>query len=522
MIDVSRVRRGRIAARTKVLVALGALTGCIFGSSPAARAASPSYRSADGMHLLQESVTRHTGTFDGTPLQYTAVAKATVLRSPGNTPIASIFSVTYEKTPTTPERPVMFLFNGGPGASAAYLEIGALGPQRVVFPDNLKAQPEPPYPLIPNESSPLDVTDLVFIDPPDTGYSHSLPGDRTRAYASISGDASIIAQFIRTWLAQNGRMSSPKYLLGESYGATRAALVADILSRGSKGQPAIAFNGVILLGQMLTVDDLGQRPMNAQGFAVRLPTMVAIAQHYGRVQGPEESLPVLLSRARAFAFDEYLPALMRGRDLPPVTRLRLARRLSAFTGLPAELFIDKDLEVTTTEFRRALIPGRILGNYDARYSARVPSQQAVAGSEVSEDLAADPSWTHTNPVVSGEIATYLRDQLGVRSSEEYVADNPALENSWDFGSKFRAPASTWLADAISRAPRVFVLVASGYDDLATPFTSARYLVSQLPLEPGHGWFRVYEGGHQFYTDAHSLRKFSADLRSFVRVSSNPN
>lgn len=512
------IRATRILISAILLIIPGLASVCEVAIASEAETATLSHDVAMRTPAPTRAVTQHSGVFGGESLSYIANAGSVILRNAKNIPIASIFSVTYEKTPRNTGRPVMFIFNGGPGASAAYLELGALGPKRVVFSTKLDVKPKPPFPLISNKSSPLNVTDMVFIDPPQTGYSQSLPGDRTHQYATIDGDARIIAQFIRTWLQRNDRMASPKYLLGESYGATRAALVADLLSKANGPERPIAFNGIILIGQMLTVDDLGQRPLNAQGFAVRLPTMAAVAWHYGRVSHRRSTFKEFIARARLFALNSYLPALMRGRMLPRESRLAIASRMSTFIGLSTRTILKDNLKVTTSEFRRDLIPGHILGYYDARYSEVRSFHLERRKTAISEDLNEDPSWTDVNPVISGSIVDYLKDDLRVKSTKNYKTLNATLEKIWNFGPKFRAPASTWLVDAIKRNPSVFVLTASGYDDLATPFSCARYLMSELPLAPGHGWYRVYVGGHEFYTDQNSLRKFSQDLRDFVRAS----
>lgn len=477
----------------------------------------------DGATHAINWITHHKGLFGGIPVAYTAKAGETIVVGADNQKLASIFSVAYVKDGGVPHRPVMFIFNGGPGASSASLHISALGPRRVTFPKDLQSEDSSSVDIIANNYSPLDAADLVFIDPPQTGLSLTLPSDVNHDYASIMGDARIVAAFIQTWLRDNGRDHSPKFLLGESYGATRAALVADDLSDAkiNAGRP-IRFSGLILVSQLLTVDDLGQRPMNAAGYAVNLPTMAAVAWYHGRVDTAGRTFEAFLEEARQFAFREYMPALMFGHELNAARQSQIAAKLSAFTGVDAQVLLDHNLMLTTGEYRRDLLQGHILGKYDGRYIGPAPATPTNEATPISDDLSADPAWNRTFPRISSAVMEYLRDDLHVSSSSEYIVNNDKLAAMWNFGGKFREPASAWLVDTITRNPDIHLFAASGYDDFAAPFTGTQYLMAHLALKPEHGQFGVYPGGHQFYTDSESLKQFATDLRGFMRESLKAN
>lgn len=463
-------------------------------------------------------VTHHQGTFDGHALRYIATAEWTNVPGPDGAPWAQIFSVAYTKEGRDGgSRPVMFIFNGGPGASSAFLHIAALGPRHVLFPADLDAE-APPANVTDNSNSPLALADLVFIDPPETGYSHSLPADKNHDFASIEGDARIVGSFIRTWLAQHHREDAPKFVLGESYGATRASLVADQLADKNGASPPILLNGLALISQFLTVDDLGQRPMNAQGYAIYMPTMAAVAWYHGKVDKQGRDLEAFVSDARKFAFDDYLPALMLGNELPPNRRMTVATRLSAFTGVDPQYLSGEDLKLTVTQFRHKLLPGRILGDYDGRYTAPNAEAGNEPASPIAEDTATDPSFSRPTRLVTEALPRYFRDDLGVKSDEAYKFTNSKLGPIWNFGSKFRKSAAAWLVEATARNPDMHVFMASGRHDLIAPFSGTRFLLSQLTLKPGHGEFHGYNGGHMFYTNPDSQALFSQDLKAFIAAS----
>ncbi|HEY3951095.1 S10 family peptidase [Phenylobacterium sp.] len=489
-----------ILALLSAAVAAGAIVAGHAGAQPAAGEAA-------GM-----AVSQHRGVFGGKAVSYAAKAGDLVVTGADNVPIARIFSTAYlADGASAARRPVIFAYNGGPGTASAFLHMGALGPMRAVFPTDLTAPPPSPVRLAPNPDAPLDVADVVLIDPPETGFSHTLPGDAKKSYATILGDAEIMADFIRAWVWANGREASPKYVLGESYGATRTALVTGDLLKTAGGRPATHLAGVILVSQMLTVDDLGPRPMNAAGAAMGLPSIAAVAWYHGRVPHRGRTMGAFLAEVRRFAIQQYLPALTQGRDLPRAERARIAARVAAYSGLPAAFILDHDLKLDVETYRRAFAPGQLLGGYDGRYVG--PPAKPGEGAIV------DPAQRQTTPIVEAAIGDYLRHGLGVTRQDPYVLENHALAGAWYFGDKRRASATTYLTDYIAKEPDAEIMIAGGYDDLVTPFATGVFLASHLPVKPGHATFHAYPGGHMFYSDAASLSAFARDLRAFVERTS---
>src|SRR4051812_17726659 len=254
------------------------------------------------------SVTHHRGTFGGQAVAYTATASETYLKGDDGTPKASIFSVAYVKEPRDPSRPVTFLFNGGPGSGSVWLQMGAFGPMRVAIPSDARDDGSPPYPIVANPDCLLDVTDLVFIDPPGTGFSHLIGKTEGKEFYGVTADAQAVAEVIRRWLNDNGRWNSPKYLGGESYGTTRSAAVANQLVNQTYND--VALNGIILMSTVLDFAAGSDAPGNELTYITNLPSMAATALYHGKATAP--SVGQFLEEARQFAIGPYAPPLLKG------------------------------------------------------------------------------------------------------------------------------------------------------------------------------------------------------------------
>src|SRR5262245_37806978 len=259
-------------------------------------------------------ITKGSGTFNGRQAHYVATVGETILKDDAGAATASLFSTSYVRDDVNDNarRPVIFAFNGGPGASSTFLHMGALGPKRVIFPADLNADIAPPYKLVDNNYAPLDVADLVFIDPVETGYSRLAPGAKRESFYTAAGDAKSVAQFIQAWVKANEREASPKYVLGESYGTIRAALVAGELA---KSGAAVAPDGIVLLGQALNIVETVQRAGAAMGYAANLPALTAIAWYHNRIDRTGKTLDGLLDESYNFAMGDYLTSLARRGDL---------------------------------------------------------------------------------------------------------------------------------------------------------------------------------------------------------------
>ena len=308
------------------------------------------------------------GTFGGQRVSYRATIAETVLEADDGKPEAVIVTTSYVKQPRDTSRPVFFLFNGGPGSGSVWLQMGAFGPKRVAIPSDARDDGAPPYPLLDNPDSLLDVADLVFIDPPGTGFSYLTEGTDPKKYYGLEQDAEAVAKVIRLWLNDNGRWNSPKYLGGESYGTTRTAMVARELEGGTFND--VGLNGLILISTILDFAGREPTPGNEMAYVVTLPNMAAAAYYHGKVQAP--SVEAIVEEARQFAIGPFITALLKGQDLPDAERAAVRAELARLTGLSERYLDQADLRVTSQRFYKELLRDRglTIGRLDARYTGR--------------------------------------------------------------------------------------------------------------------------------------------------------
>lgn len=454
-------------------------------------------------------VTRHVGTFNGKRVRYTATVKGIDVPQADGRPGARVVSFAYvaEGVKDPASRPVLFLFNGGPISPSIWLHMGAFGPKRISFPDDLNADPST-YKLVDNPYAPLDVADIVFIDPASTGFSRVAPGVSPKSYFSVKADGQQIAEFIAQWLAANGRLSSPKYVLGESYGTLRAPEIAAQLTE--RKQP-ILLDGVVLFGQAANIIEYSQRPGNIISYVVSLPTLAATAWYHGKVDRQGKSFAQFLDEARGFSRTEYLTALYQGQALPEAERDRIAQRLEALSGIPASYYRANNLRISKEQYRAELLKdqGLLLGRTDARYKAPMTEKGRVA----------DPSSALINPAYQRFFLQHLRDNLKVDWPEPYLFDSPVGGlDVWDWGAK--TPFSDWpymsrISKLMTANPKARVFVANGYYDTQTTIGAAEYAVNQSGWPPERTALRYYEGGHMAYTVESTAKTFTDDIRDFV-------
>jgi len=463
----------------------------------------------------QVFVTQHSGTFNGVVVRYTARAGETYLLDEDGKPKASIFSFAYTKTvPGDPtRRPVMFIWNGGPGSASLWLHMGTFGPQRVAVPSDAQDAGAPPYPLVDNPLTLLDVTDLVFIDPVGTGFSRPLGEHEGSEFWGLSEDAASVAEFIQQWITENGRWNSPKFLAGESFGTTRAAAVADLL----EGRKSISLNGIVMISQAL--DYTGSTPVddNLVSYITYLPTMAATAFYHGKVSPEEGDLEAFLEQAREFAAVELAPALIKGSTLDEQDRARIRDRLAYFTGLDPAYIERADLRVTGTRFVKELLrdQGLTVGRLDSRYTR-----------DDIDDTADSPESDAASDAISSAFAAtlnhYMRDQLEVTMDRPYKPSG-RLGRDWNWrpvpeGSYWEPTyvnVARRLSNALRRNSALRVLVASGYYDFATPFYDAEYTFGRHGILADRVEYTFYEAGHMMYVHEPSLEQFMADVRRFI-------
>lgn len=496
-----------------VAMASAAITGPLWAQTQAAQATAAAPAPADHPPepTPNRSVTRHTGTFNGVRVAYTATTGETFLRDDAGKPQASIFSVSYIRDGNDANRPVVFLFNGGPGSGSVWLHMGAFGPVRVEVPSDARDDGAPPYPIVANPDSLLDVADLVFIDPVGTGFSYAMPGVDPQNYWGVTQDAKSIAQFIRLWLDEHGRWNAPKFLGGESYGTTRSAAVLNQL----EGQyNDVALNGVILMSTVLDFGAGADTPGNEVVHAMNLPSMAATALYHNKISYPG-GVEALTTEARQWATSVYLPALMQGNALPATQRNAIRAQLARYTGLSEDFLERADLRVTPDRFYKELLRDRglTIGRLDSRYTGR---DYDNAG----ESPDNDPSFYGIDGAYTAAINSYARGALGYRTDRQYVTIGSVGAWDWRLGEGRDSDAYLNVAPYIGRALRensgLRIFVGQGWYDFATPFFAAEYALSRTGFPRDRIAFHYYDAGHMMYVRAEDRAKLSRDIRTFIQ------
>ena len=497
------------------MIAVSALAGLLcFPAEAQEKAEQPKTEKAEKPAEVpppKVSITRHSGSFGGQRISYSAIAAETYLKAEDGTPRASIFSTTYLKEPRDPNRPITFLFNGGPGSGSVWLHMGAFGPKRVAIPSNGTDDGAPPYPIVDNPDSLLDVTDLVFIDPVGTGYSHALGKTEAKEFYGVTKDAESVAQFIRLWLNQYGRWNSPKFLGGESYGTTRTAAVVNQLEGAYND---VSLNGLLLISTVLDFGAGADTPGNEMTHILNLPSMAATALYHGKAEAP--SVEAFVEEARRFASGPYAAALLKGNRLPPDERAAVRRELARFTGLSETYLEQADLRVAPARFYKELLRDRglTIGRLDSRYTGR---DYDNAG----ETPDNDPSFYGIDAGYTAAINQHTRETLKFDTDRSYVTIG-SLGREWDWrlGGGRDNDVYVNVAPYIGRALRensgLRVFVGQGWYDFATPFYAAEYALTRTGFPTDRIEFRYYGSGHMMYVRDEDRAALSRDIRDFIR------
>lgn len=434
----------------------------------------------------------------------------------GLKPKARIFYVAYTLDDATNRttRPVAFIFNGGPGSSSAWLHLGGLGPRRVELTDDGESLP-PPYRLVDNESTWLDQTDLVFIDPVSTGYSRPTAKEDASQFHGLREDIAAVGEFIRLYTSRQGRWLSPKLLVGESYGTTRAAGLSDYL----QSRYGLYLNGIVLVSSALNFGSLDFTPQNDLPFVGFLPGYATTAWYHKKL-GPDlqnKTVHQIAALARAFAGNEYTIALRQGDNLSIEEQTHVAEGLSRLTGLPVNYWIQHHLKVTDTQFFGQLLrdEGRMVGRLDSRFSGL----RYEPGSDMIEEY--DPSDEAVVGPITATFNDYVRRELNFPSDLPY--ETLANVQPWHFGDASGGYPNTSddLRKAMTRNPYLKVWVTLSYYDLATPFYAAELVVGALNLNPSirsNLRMSAYESGHMLYIHGPSRKKLKTDFSAFLQDS----
>lgn len=464
--------------------------------------------------------TKHTLTLGGKEIEYTVTTGTIVLKEEtpdrdkefeGEKPKAEFFFIAYTKEgePEKAKRPVTFSFNGGPGSASIWLHLGVLGPRRVVmeFDGGL---PKPPYQLTDNEFSLLGETDLVFIDPVSTGYSRPAAGEKAKEFHGFKKDIESVGNFIRLYTSRYGRWLSPKFLIGESYGTTRASALSGYLQE----RHGLNLNGIMLISVVLNFQTIDFTPGNELPYVMFLPSYAATAW-YHRALRSRRTLQKLLEEVRDFALNEYAPALLKGQAISSRERQNVIAKLASFTGLSREYIEASNLRIPDYRFFKELLRkrGRTVGRLDSRFLG-------IDRDTLGDGTMNDPSLTNIMGPYTAAFNEYVRSELKFEKDIPYEVLSGHV-HPWSYAeheNQFVYVAET-LRQAMSANPHMKVFVANGYYDLATPFFGTEYTFNHLGLDESlHGNIEMgyYEAGHMMYIHLPALEALKTDLAGFIQ------
>lgn len=456
--------------------------------------------------------TQHVATIQGQELKYTATAGKLVMKSDDGKTKAHIFFIAYTKDGVEDlgRRPITFAFNGGPGSSSVWLHLGMLGPKRVKLPDDATSL-APPYELVNNPHSLLDVTDLVFIDPVSTGFSRPAKGEDKGQFHGYRQDIESVGQFIQDYLSKYGRWRSPKFLVGESYGGLRAAgLSGYLLDRYN-----IALSGIVMVSPALNFATIAFSSGNDLPYLLFLPSYTATAWYHKALPGDLQALPLkdVYQQAVEFAKGEYALALMKGNTLSDSERSAVAEKLARLTGLSKDYVEDAKLRVPMWRFSKELLRqrSRTVGRYDSRYTG-------IDADDAGDSAEYDPSETAIFGPFTATVNDYLRNELKFEDDRVYeILTGNVQPWKYDPYGVNSPDASDTLRKTMAETPFLKLFVAEGYYDLATPPGTNDYSVShmRLPAElQSHVTVKLYEGGHMMYIYEPSMIQLRRDLAEF--------
>jgi carboxypeptidase C (cathepsin A) len=508
-----RMNRCLVAGLTTLLCLSDAAFGvvCAQSQEPAAVPVSVSQSLRPLMHVE----TDHQGAFGGKTIRYKAIVDETPVKDAGGNTVATIVSTSYIRSdvPKGSNRPVLFAFNGGPGSASIWLHMGLLGPKRVAFKDDTKPETTAPFQLVDNSESPMDVADIVIIDPPGTGYSQVVAGHEGEVYGTDE-DASAVARFIETWLRQHHRQNSPKFLFGESYGTIRAARLAKLLAGGPSetgSMTGISLNGVFLMGQAMDLTPDGDLE-----YLTTLPTLAATAWYHGAVDKTATTLEKQVADAKAFAAGEYLRVLYLGDGATIAEKASVATELSQLTGLSTDFIARHNLRISARDFASEVLASQNLqiGMYDSRFTLPL---QATGNDPVADD----PAMGQYVPGYLGAWSDYASEDLGLATTAPYRAiEFRTINGRWNWGEG-PGIASTKnfaedLAVAMRRNPSLKLLVGEGLYDLVTTPGKADYTISHAGINPAQVTYTHYAAGHMSYLGAENRIAVATDLRRFLK------
>jgi carboxypeptidase C (cathepsin A) len=463
--------------------------------------------------------THHTITIAGEKINYTVTTGIMILKeemadrdkeSENAKPKAAFFFVAYTKDGVDDKtrRPLTFAFNGGPGSSSVWLHLGLVGPRRVYMTDE-GYMPQPPFKLVDNEYSLLDVSDLVFIDPVSTGFSRPVEGQKAREFHGFKKDIESVGDFIRLYTTRYRRWTSPKFLIGESYGTTRSAGLSGYL----QDRHGMYLNGIMLISSILDFQTADFNPGNDLPYILILPTYAATAFYHGKIK-TRKTLQSFLKDVEKFASGEYMLALAKGVNLSPKERTHIVEELARFTGLSEEYILRTNLRIEIFRFTKELLrdQNHTVGRLDTRFTG-------IDRDSAGENFEFDPSMAAIIGPYTATLYDYVRGELNFESDLPYEVLNPKV---WPWSYAQNENNYVNVAETLRRSmntnPYLKVHVANGYYDLATPYFATRYTFDHLGLYPSlqHNIsMSYYPAGHMMYIHSPSLIALKANLADFI-------
>jgi len=472
--------------------------------------------------------TRHSIRLRGKEIKYTATVGTIVLKEEvdkeGHKAKAEMFftSFTRDGVRNRSKRPLTFSFNGGPGSSSVWMLLGLLGPRRVPI-SNDDSDPgkrlSPPFEVTDNEFTLLEESDLVFIDPVGTGFSRPLSGEKSdpHEFFTFRRDLDSVGEFIRLYATRNLRWNSPKFIIGESYGTTRASGLAGHLQE----RYGLYLNGIMLVSSVLNFQTILFNEGNDLPFTMYVPSYAITAKFHGKLASNYQKMPddKFLEEVREFSEGEYNLALMKGDRLDEGSKATIARRLSRYIGIDETYILRSNLRIPIMRFAKELLreEGKSIGRFDSRITG-------VDKDDVSESFERDPSFDVVHGVYSACLNNYVRTELAFESDLPYEILSFKVFPKWKYDeheNDFVNVAET-LRGAMMKNPHLQVFVANGLYDLATPFFATEYTFDHLGLKDGVGEnveMAYYPAGHMMYTHKKSLAGLSSDLRKFIKRAS---
>ena len=473
----------------------------------------------------ESSTTEHSIKIGGQTIPYKAIAQTILLKNEKDEPQALIYSTSYIRTDAKDltQRPISFIYNGGPGSASVWLHMGAFGPRRVVTP-NAEPTPPPPYRLTDNAGTLLDKTDMVFLDPVGTGFSHAVGKAQDKDFWGIDQDVKSLAQFVTLYVSRNDRWNSPKFLIGESYGTFRSAALGNYL----QAHDGMDFNGIVLISNVLDLGTISFHPGSDMPYVFYLPSYAATACYHKVVQNCPADLSAYLAEARKFSETEYEPALMKGARLTAAEKSEMAKKLSRYTGLSEDYLVKANLRVTLGQFMEELQRSRGLttGRLDSRYSG-------LTYDLLSEFAESDPQSAAVTGAFTAAFNSYVRNELKFGQDKTYHAISEGVGSNWDWkhqpgrGRGFFPGSPNVegdLVQALLANPHLKVEVENGYYDMATPFFATEYTMEHLGLPEKlqkNIQEKYYDAGHMMYLREEDLAKLKSNIAAFIDSAAKP-